>query len=492
MEKILISFIGNNDCLLSENKQGAIISILHELEFDKVYLIYSHSKYLPFASEILLYCRRHFPLLKVLYEAALAIDPTDHNIVYPAMYKTVSTIMSKETNAQFTVSITSGTPTMHACWLLLKQGGLISAKLIQNSREKGISEVTFDLDDFPKIESDKVIKANLTKMSRENAYLKEKLNLDFDEIVGQHPLIIKVKEQISKLCRYDLPVYIKGESGTGKELVARAIHYNSMRKEKPFIAVNCGAISYNLFESEFFGHKKGAFTGAISDHTGYFLDADKGSLFLDEIGDLPLNMQVKLLRVLESNEIQPVGGKKVKVNIRLICASHKNLLDMVNEGTFREDLYYRIVQGIIKLPSLRERGTDILLIAQKFLHQINYKEKINKYLDKSAERKLMSYHWKGNIRELKNILHISWINTCNEIITSEDVYLPEIEILTNEVYIPDEGIDLKKIISLYYKTAMKKANGNASRAARLLNIDPHTFRARLKTIIKSKNNNHEK
>ncbi len=488
MNKVLISFIGNNDCFLSENRNGAIISILHQLSFDKLYILYNHSRYLHYASEILLYCRKHFPKMSVSYESAITLDPTDHNLVYPAMFKAIDHIMNEEKDSEITVSITSGTPTMHACWLLLKQGGVLPGKLIQISREKGLSEVTFSLNDFPQIKSEKAIKADLTRVSRENAYLKEKLNLVFDEIIGEHSSILKVKEQISKFCRTDMPVYIAGESGTGKELVARAIHYNSKRKEAPFIAVNCGAISETLFQSEFFGHKKGAFTGAIDDHNGYFRDADQGTLFLDEIAELSLSMQTKLLRVLENNEVQTLGGKKYIVNTRIICASHQDIQEMLVKGSFRKDLYYRIFQCLIQLPPLRDRGTDILLIAQKFLAQQNKNENIHKILDKSAEKKLLSYNWPGNIRELKNVISYAWINTNTDRISAEDIVFHSQIASRNTIHIPDEGINLKQVVYDYYEAAVQKCQGNKAQAARLLNMEAHTFRKSYQNYLNSKNN----
>ncbi|MDD3501975.1 MAG: RNA repair transcriptional activator RtcR family protein [Candidatus Cloacimonadales bacterium] len=494
--RILLTFIGNNDCYLFEGKPGAIVNIVDEIDLDKLYILYNHKRYIPHASKILLYYRKKKPNLEVKYQAAECVNPTDYNLVYPAMFQAIKEIQEQEKNAEYIVSVTSGTPTMHACWMFLRQSGVLNAKMIQTSREIGISEINFSLDDFPQLSDNKPIKAELTKISRENTYLKKKLDLEFNELIGQHKSIIKTKEMISTYSDYDIPVFIHGESGTGKELVARALHYNSPRKNNQIISVNCGAISKELFESEFFGHKKGAFTGAVVDHDGYFKQADKGTLFLDEIADLPLPMQVKLLRVLENGEIQPLGLKPVKVDVRIISASHKNLKQLVQEGQFREDLFYRLVQAQIELLPLKDRGTDIILLAYEFLKQINKKNNTDLIFDKAAENKLLNYTWNGNIRELKNVINLSAITSAHKkIISAEDILFNDLSIKPdNSIVLPDEGIDLmNEIVPQYYEAALKKADGNAAEAARLLGFKPHTFRARYKEYLnKSKNYNYEK
>ncbi len=485
MKKILLSFIGNNDCFLSDNKKGAILSILESMSYDDLYILYNSDKYLPYASEILVYCKKNHPALKVHYEPALSIDPTDYNTVYPAMVLAVKSILKNEgTNeVEYTISVTSGTPTMHACWLFIVQGGVIKAKLIQSSREIGIKEIAFSLDDFPKIADDKSIKTEMTRLSRENVILKNKLLLEYDEIIGEHPSIIELKERISRYARYDIPVFIGGESGTGKELAARCLHYNSARKEKPFVAVNCGSISESLFESEFFGHKKGSFTSAIADHEGHFSVADGGTLFLDEIGDLPLSMQTKLLRVLETQTIQPVGGKSKKIDVRLISASNRNLSEMIKEKTFREDLYYRIVQAELYIPPLRDRATDIILLANHFLSEYSQQNHEQKHFSSAAEKKILKHRWTGNIRELKSVVRLSYINSLNDTVEAKDILIQETHSDKFNIEIPIEGIDLENIIlPSIYQSALKKANGNATQAAKLLGLEPHTFRARLKKV----------
>lgn len=480
--KILLSFIGDNDCYPNE-KPGAVLAILHQSQFDKVCLFYNHEKYLKPASEILSYCAKHFPKLTVEYKEALTANPTDYNTVYPAMYQAVKRILRENKNSKYTISLTSGTPTMHACWIFLRQGGVIDAQLIQISRESKISEVTFELDDFPKIQNIDEIKVAMTKLARENKNLINRLQRPQDNLIGESPEILKVKEQIAIFADTNIPIFIEGETGTGKELVAEAIHYHSSRKEKSLVKINCGAIPSELFESEFFGHTKGAFTGAVADKEGKFKLADGGTILLDEIADLPLNMQTKLLRVLQDGAFVPVGGaKEERVDVRIISATHTDIREMVKNKLFREDLFYRLVHTEIKLPPLRDRGHDKILIAQSILEQLRLKYGKSKTLDKSAIDLILKYPWPGNIRQLKNALETAFVYP-GEILSAENINVIEIEPAGKSIFVPEEGVDLdNEILPKYYEAALKRTNGNAEQAAKLLNLSPPTFRARLRAM----------
>ncbi|MCC7431314.1 sigma 54-interacting transcriptional regulator [bacterium] len=472
--KILLTFIGNNDC---EGK-GPILSILEKLSFDRLYLFYNSEKYLKPASQIRDYCQKNFPKMQVFYQEVASQNPTDYNTVYPALYEAVSKVKNENPDAKFTVSLTSGTPTMHSCWIFLKQGKTIDAKLIQVSRENGVSEVNFSLDDFPKIKSVERQKVELTRLQRENKTLKQKLPLVYD-FPGESPEIIEVKDKIKRFADSELSVLIHGESGTGKELVAEALHYNSRRKEKPFLPVNCSAIPENLFESEFFGHKKGAFTGATADKDGFFRLAHQGTLFLDEIADLSLTNQAKLLRVLDGKNFSPLGATKTeKADVRILSATHKNLKEAVKNGDFREDLFYRIKGTEIVLPPLRKRGNDKILIAEKILAELNKKYETNKVFEKTALEKILSLAWKGNIRELKNVVENAfWLSENSlraEDLKANDFLNPE-----GEIVLP---VLLDEVLKNYYKAALKQTGENAEKAAQLLGLKPHTFRARLKNL----------
>ncbi len=259
----------------------------------------------------------------------------------------------------------------------------------------------------------------------ENRLLRKEIqrNFDFENIVGKSPAIRKIFDMIQTVADTDTTVLVTGKSGTGKELVARALHYNSKRKNKPLISVNCGTITENLIESELFGHKRGAFTGAISDKEGLIKAADGGTLFLDEISELPLQLQVKLLRVLQEKEYTPVGSTaSINVNVRFIASTNRDLKEDVANGRFREDLYYRLNIVEIRLPSLKEREEDIPLLADHFLNK--YRRELNKNIkgiDSDAMGSLMNYEWKGEIRELENTLERAAIFCKTEFILLNDL-----------------------------------------------------------------------
>ena len=251
----------------------------------------------------------------------------------------------------------------------------------------------------------------------ENRILRKELQREYDSsnIIGKSPAITQIFEMIKAVSDTESTVLISGNSGTGKELVAKALHYNSKRSNRPFIALNCGAISENLIESELFGHKKGAFTGAISDKEGFIKAAEGGTLFLDEISEMPPQLQVKLLRAIQEKEYTPVGTTvSLPVNVRFIASTNRNLLEQVNQGKFREDLYYRLNVIEIHLPSLKERDSDIPLLADFFLDK--YRKQMNKNIlgiSNDAMRALINHEWKGEIRELENVMERAVI-FCNE------------------------------------------------------------------------------
>jgi len=248
---------------------------------------------------------------------------------------------------------------------------------------------------------------------------------DTRQLLGKSHAIEAIKAMTRKLARNQAPVYITGESGTGKELAARMIHYQGPRADKPFVAINCGAIPRELMESEFFGHVKGSFTGAIGNKQGLFQAADQGTLFLDEVADLPLTMQVKLLRAIQEKVIRPIGGtSEISVDVRIISATHKDLHQLVSQGSFREDLYYRINVIKLALPSLREHKEDIAELVDFFLEKIAQDYKMTKpTIEKDALAQLIDYQFPGNVRELENFIEGAVALCENNNITASDLKL---------------------------------------------------------------------
>jgi len=332
---------------------------------------------------------------------------------------------------------------------------------------------------------------------------------DFD-MVGNSEAMLTLKSQVSKVAKNQAPVYIQGESGSGKELVARLIHNQSSRNEGPFIAVNCGAIPSELMESEFFGHKKGSFTGASSDKQGLFSAAEGGTLFLDEVADLPLNMQVKLLRTLQEKMIRPIGATKEEaIDVRILSASHKNLNNEVQEKRFREDLYYRVNVIELNVPSLKDRASDISLLSEHLLEKISkkYESPLTK-LSKQAENTLLAYDFPGNVRELENILERAYTLCENNIIQADDIVLPAAQLKTTNNLIPstthssshspspsiantnENLIDINDALGNYdefianierqvIEMALEKTRWNKTQAADLLGLSFRTLRYKI-------------
>jgi two-component system response regulator AtoC len=326
----------------------------------------------------------------------------------------------------------------------------------------------------------------------ENLALKDRIdkistNYNFGKMMAKSKamqLVFKISERAA---RYNTTVLVTGESGTGKELVAKGIHFNSDRAKRAFVPVNCGGIPETLLESELFGYKKGAFTGAERDKSGLFEAADRGTLFLDEIGDMPLPLQVKLLRVLQEREIHPVGSTTGRrIDVRIIAATAKDLAGAIAEGTFREDLFYRLNVLPIELPPLRERTEDIPLLAQKFIHRFNRKLRTQiRGIAPAAMSLLLSYHWPGNVRQLENQIERAMVLTDQETLFPEQ-FPPELS-HDGKAVLPDpilDGFSLKEAQKAIEKKLITKAleatAGNRTRAAALLEISHPSLLTKMK------------
>lgn len=331
------------------------------------------------------------------------------------------------------------------------------------------------------------------RLKKENLLLKEQIRkieegYNFGNMVAKSETMKSVFELSTKAANYSTTVLINGESGTGKELIARGIHFSGERSRMPLIPVNCGGIPENLLESELFGHKKGSFTGADRNKKGLFEEADGGTLFLDEIGELPLPLQVKLLRVLQEDEIRPIGGSKTKkIDVRIIAATAKNLKEEVEKGTFREDLFYRLNVLIINLPALRDRTEDVPLLCQLFIDKFN--KKMGKDIEgiaPSAMALLLKHRWPGNVRELENAIERSMV------LSEETTILPEnlpsdLGIISDVDTMGDifEGYSLKIAQKILEKRLIKKAlietGGNRTKASKLLEISHPSLLSKIKT-----------
>jgi DNA-binding NtrC family response regulator len=330
------------------------------------------------------------------------------------------------------------------------------------------------------------------KLSVENRQLKSQLHekYKFENIVGQSPEITQVFEMIERVADSDSTVLITGESGTGKELVARAIHYNSARAEKLLVPVNCGAIPGELLESELFGHIKGAFTGAIANRQGRFEIANAGTIFLDEVGDMSPNLQVKILRVLQERRFEPVGSTKtLEVDVRIIAATHNDLDAAVLHKTFREDLFYRLNVIPIRIPALRQRKSDIPLLIQHFLQHFNEtKRRDIQGCSPEALDMLMSYNWPGNVRELENLIERLVILKGRGTIELTD--LPErylqrtLPMDPDKVVVPNKGLDFNSAVDNFENAlimqALERTGWNRNKAASLLNLNRTTLVEKIK------------
>ncbi len=346
------------------------------------------------------------------------------------------------------------------------------------------------------------IAALKARLEKENVYLQEEIRADhnFEEIVGDSPALLAVLRKVEHVAPTNATVLIYGETGTGKELIARAIHNRSPRKDRPLIKVNCGAISAGLVESELFGHVKGAFTGAIERRLGRFALADGGTIFLDEVGELPLETQVKLLRVLQEREFEPVGGSRpVQVNVRVIAATNRNLEEAVHSGSFRSDLFYRLNVFPLEVPSLRNRASDIPQLAMFFLARCsrNVGKQMTGISQVTMDR-LVSYSWPGNVRELENVVERAVILSPGPILEVEEGLLPvsasrvpaahagrPSESAQPSVPAPAAVRTLEEVDRRHISTVLRETGGvieGPKGAARILNLHPNTLRYRMRKL----------
>lgn len=474
MEKvklILYSWIGANDLNSVKKSQGGpILETLKAMEFDEVHLAYNYSdaQVLPYLQKL----KSNFNHIEVQSHSFKLTSPTDFSDIYYAADKLLAEKANSEREKRF-ILLSPGTPAMQAVWILLGKTRYPSY-FIQSSIEQGVQQVDIPFDISAEyIPSQTLQDVMLTGVPVDAA---------FEDIMTQSPLMLDLKQRATVLAKHDIPVLIQGETGTGKELFATAIHNASERKEKPFVPINCGAIPVELIDSVLFGHKKGAFTGASNDSPGAFMEANGGTIFLDEFGELPKEAQVRLLRVLQSGELTPLGSNKaVHVDVRVIAATNRDLLEEMVTGNFREDLFYRVAVGTLNLPALREREGDIGLLVDKLMADINQKFATienHKYISPKGRNVLIKHDWKGNIRELYATLIRAFIWSKRQNIDDIDIQsviikMPERQesVLNREL---GESFDIHSVMaevaSHYIKKALDESNHNLTQAAQKLGL----------------------
>ncbi len=489
MATILISWLGRTDLRAvtasHEVGQGPVAQALLTGRFDRLELLcdYPPAEVEPWLAWI----RAQTATPVHPHQVALA-GPTDFAAIYREARAVVAATIAAKKGPDDTLvfHLSPGTPAMAAVWIILAKTRF-PAELIESSRDHGVrtAAVPFELtaDFLPDL---------LARPDRELERLTAGLPpaaTEFAAICHQSPAMQRAVARARRVAPRAIPVLIEGESGTGKELLARAIHQASPRQGRPFVTVNCGAIAPDLIESELFGHEKGAFTGAAARRSGYFEAAHMGTLFLDEVGELPKPAQVKLLRALQEGEVTRVGATApTPVDCRILTATNRTLATEAAAGRFREDLFYRLAVAVIRLPPLREREGDIRLLLDRLLEQVNRESAAEpgyepKKISVGARKLLLAHPWPGNVRELLNALRRAAVWTPGSLIDTEDArdaLLPLPPPDPGRGLNPDpilgqaieQGVDLNAIIDRvachYLQGAMTAANGNKARAARLL------------------------
>lgn len=469
----LVSWIGGNDLDASEAKAGqpgAIAATLASASFAELHLLYSYPEKRVLSYLSWLSSQHGLPVAKRKAELA---SPIDFHDIYQAADAFLTDLTQAGTEP-IAVLLSSGTPAMQAVWILLGKTKY-PVTFYQASPEQGVQQVDIPFEiaaEYVPKQDQQLLQLSAGQVNASAA---------FDDIVTQNPLMKTLKQQATMLAAREVPVLVYGETGTGKELFATAIHNASPRNKHAFVPVNCGAIPPELIDSVFFGHVKGAFTGALNNHDGVFKQADGGTLFLDEFGELPLNVQVRLLRVLQSGEVTPVGASKpIRVDVRIIAATNRDLLQEVAAGCFREDLFYRIAVGVLKLPPLRERSGDISLLAETLLSGIyaSLSDGEHKKLSADAKNLILKQPWRGNIRELQSTLLRASLWATGNKITAADIQqalfsMPDSKsgLLDRDV---SQGVDIQELIAEivqhYIPRALAEAKDNKTKAAELLGL----------------------
>lgn len=472
-------------------RAGPVLTVVAERAFEQVYLFATPKTADLSANTAAAIKERHPGVTTHILEVPLK-DPTNHLGILRQLRSHFKKLNAAHPAAQYSISVSSGTPHMHACWLLLAASGEIPATILQSTPPEfvpegrsPVREIDVHQKDFPTITRP----VDGPEPEGDDAFTIAAACRELG-IVGEDPAFLKSLREAYIYSQYDdFHVLLLGETGSGKEYFAQFIHHLGPRASRPLVTVNCSSIPENLVESQLFGHRKGSFTGAMGDHEGKFKAADRGVLFLDEVGELPLPVQAKLLRVLEQGEIEPVGSSRpVKVNVRVIAATHRDLREMVAAGTFREDLYQRFGSSVA-IPPLRSRMVDVPILAAHLLASWNARHQLQKRLSAAAINELVRYPWPGNVRELRRVIQQSAMLATGKVIGPGDLRFEAPLRSSPRATLPDpaEGFKLNEFLDdarlRMVHRAMELSGDVQAKAARLLGLTPQA----LNQFLKSRN-----
>jgi transcriptional regulator with PAS, ATPase and Fis domain len=486
VDEVLLAWIGMTDLKVARGELGDSLGPIGQAAktrtFSGIHLLSDHDRKAD--ASYLRWLSSQTKVPTKIHKVKLS-GPTEFGEIYEAAVSVIQRV-KKEVgmNVSFAYHLSPGTPAMASVWILLAKTSE-PAELIESSPEKGVRTVSMPFDIAAEY-TPVMVRQQDDEITRITQGLAPEAP-EFDEIIHRCKPMKRVIAQARRLADHNVPVFIQGESGTGKELLARAIHNCGERKSAPFVPVNCGAIPPELVESEFFGHTKGAFSGAVTNRVGHFETANGGTLFLDEIGELPLPAQVKLLRALHEKRFQKVGTSKlVTVDVRIIAATNRNLIEDVAAGRFREDLFHRIAIGVIRLPALRERQGDLNLLIDNSLDRLNQESRRlpgwkDKKLSPGARNLLVQHSWPGNVRELINTLSRAAIWTSEETVQVEDIREALLPVSASKIGVETvlnrplgNDLRLRDLISSVathdLKRALTEAQGNKTLAAKLLGL----------------------
>lgn len=484
MASVLLAWVGTKDLDGAESDgSGPIVGALSARRFDHVVLLDDRGT--KHVAEYAKWLSKRAHVQATLRTHSLS-GPTHYRGIYEAVLKTVAWTRGEfGPRCKLTFHLSPGTPAMAAVWIIVAKTQ-VEAALIESSKSHGVAdvEIPFEL-------SAELIPAAVQRASADLARIAEGQRPEdpkFGDILHRSEVMKVLVRRARQVAVFSEPVFIEGDSGTGKQLLAEAIHGESPRRSGRFVEVNCGAIPHELFESSFFGHKKGSFSGAERDHDGYFVEAHGGTLFLDEVGELPLPQQVKLLRALQQKKVRPVGGKAdVPVDVRVISATNRNLLEEVQGRRFREDLYFRLAILVLRLPPLRDRQGDLGFLIDQFLAKLNEDlggrpGEPRKKLSPKAKNLLLRHSWPGNVRELDATLRRAFVWSSEGSIDEVDVR----DALSPGTRPAAEGVldrplgggfqlqtVLDEVAHHYLRRAMDEAHGNKTRAAELVGAASH-------------------